>query len=195
MSIFAATRNTRPLLPDSWRFLRSDVPTSVSEAERIWLIARNILTVVDLRTAPEQAAKPCPLAADPRFTYLHLPVTGGDALPASPACVSASYLAMADAQMARIIDAIWHAGTNVLYFCNAGKDRTGVVSAILLDRLGYSDEAIVVDYMLSRENLLSALEAFAKSRPDVNLDVITPHESYIRGFLEGFRNMKMTFRP
>jgi len=29
---------------------------------------------------------------------------------------------------------------NILFFCNAGKDRTGVVSAIILYTLGY-DEA------------------------------------------------------
>lgn len=39
---------------------------------------------------------------------------------------------MLDSQMYRIIDLICNAKSNVLYFCNAGKDRTGVVSAILL---------------------------------------------------------------
>ena len=70
-----------------------------------------------------------------------------------------------------------------LYFCNAGKDRTGVVSAILLTRLGYDREYIVADYMKSAENLRGTLEAFVKNRPDVDLNVITPQPAYMQDFL------------
>lgn len=35
------------------------------------------------------------------------------------------------------------------YFCAAGKDRTGVMTAVLLRLLGVDDEAIVADYVLS----------------------------------------------
>ncbi len=38
----------------------------------------------------------------------------------------------------KIINTIMNADSNVMYFCGAGKDRTGVVSAIILRKLGYS---------------------------------------------------------
>lgn len=41
--------------------------------------------------------------------------------------------------MDNIIDTILNADTNVVYFCNAGKDRTGVVTAIILSNLGYEN--------------------------------------------------------
>jgi protein tyrosine/serine phosphatase len=40
-----------------------------------------------------------------------------------------------------------------VYHCAAGKDRTGVVSAVILGLLGIDDEIIVADYALTQENL------------------------------------------
>ncbi len=39
----------------------------------------------------------------------------------------------------------------ILFNCSAGKDRTGVASALLMKLLGADDEAIFEDYMLSNE--------------------------------------------
>ena len=149
--IFDSCRNTRPLLPDSWRFVRSDVPTAVSEEERRWMLERGLRTVVDLRQPPERRQKPCPLEEDARFVYRCMPVTGGSAVPACPQEVPLSYLRMADAQMERILDTIWNAEGGVLFFCSAGKDRTGVVSALLLRRAGRSREEILPKLLTSSE--------------------------------------------
>ena len=95
--LFEHTLNTRPILKNSLRFVRSDVPTQVSAEEKERLIADNITTIVDLRTAAERAERPCPLADDARFTYLCLPVTVGNAVPATAGEVSRLYIAMVDA--------------------------------------------------------------------------------------------------
>ena len=183
-SIFKSTKNTRPVLSDCLRYLRSDVPDNLSEQETEWLVSENITTIVDLRTEEERGKRKCLLADDNRFSYLCMPVTGGNVVPESVDGVSKSYIAMADEQMKAIITAICEAKTNVLYFCNAGKDRTGVVSAILLLKLGVDEEYIVKDYMKSKENLRPMLEEFAKQCPQVDIRVITPDERYIKEFLE-----------
>lgn len=184
--IFESTLNTRPILEDSLKFIRSDVPTQVSETEREWLLAKEIITIIDLRTDAERVEKGCPLAKDHRFQYYCMPVTGGNAVPSSVDDVSKSYVGMVDTQLYNTIDFILGIKSNVLYFCNAGKDRTGVVSAILLYKLGMNFDYIVDDYMKSKTNLKSMLESFAKQNPTVNIDVITPHERYIEEFLEWF---------
>lgn len=56
-SIFKSTLNTRQILKDSLRFIRSDVPVQVSEEERTWLLANDITTIIDLRTEDEQLKK------------------------------------------------------------------------------------------------------------------------------------------
>lgn len=183
-SLLDSTQNTRCILPNDFRYIRSDVPYQITTEETAWLIEHNVRTVIDLRTPEEQVRKPCPLLHHPAFTYYAMPVTGGNAVPASPKDVVQSYIAMVDKQMHRILKAILTAETSVLYFCNAGKDRTGVVSAILLLLQNFSDDFIIRDYIQSKDNLMPMLQTYASQNPDVDIRVITPNESYIQGFLD-----------
>ena len=89
--------------------------------------------------------------------------------------------------MVQIVDTIMNAVSNTLYFCTAGKDRTGVVSAIILKRLGFGDEAVIEDYMMSKDNLMDMLTAYAGAHPEVDLDVIIPHRKNMERFLHYLR--------
>ena len=55
--------------------------------------------------------------------------------------------------IARVITTLAVTDAPTVYHCAAGKDRTGVVSAILLGVLGVPDEVIVADYAATQENL------------------------------------------
>ena len=184
MMLLETTKNTRNILPDSLRYIRSDVPNNLTDEEIDWLLSNNVCTVVDLREDEERDHKKCRLIDDNRFCYHCMPVTGGNKIPDSVEEVSKSYINMVDDNMAHIIDTIINAQTNVLYFCNAGKDRTGVVSAIILHKLGMSDDYIVEDYMKTKDNLADALKRFARKCPDVDINIITPNERYMREFLQ-----------
>lgn len=192
-SLFQSTRNTRAILRDSLRFIRSDVPESITADEIEWLIVNNVRTIVDLRETNEQAKKVCPLQSNDKFAYITLPVTGGNAVPECADDVPLSYIRMADGQMKRIIDTIMNAENNVLFFCNAGKDRTGVVSAIILHRFGADDEYIINDYMLSADNLKEMLWAYAEQNPEVDINVITPKREYMEKFLVWLRNTGLKY--
>lgn len=184
--IFKNTLNTRSILGDNLKFIRSDVPIQVSEDERQWLLENNVVTIIDLRTKEERVKKECPLSKDIRFQYYCMPVTGGNAIPPAVDDVSKSYIGMVDIQLHNTIDFMLNVKSNVLYFCNAGKDRTGVVSAILLYKMGLDIEYIIDDYIKSKENLRDMLEIFAMQNPTIDIDVITPHERYIKEFMEWF---------
>lgn len=71
-----------------------------------------------------------------------------------------------------------------MYFCTAGKDRTGVASAIILKRLGFSDEAIIDDYMKSKNNLMDMLTAYGNIHPEVDIEVIIPHRENMEQLLK-----------
>ena len=152
----------------------------------MWLIENNITTIIDLRTDKERLRKVCPLETDERFAYCIMPVTGGDIVPKTVNDVSASYINMVDEHLYKTIDFIFECQSNVLYFCNAGKDRTGVVSAILLYKSGKTRDYIVTDYMKSKENLQNTLNDYAKQNPEIDINVITPDERYIKEFLDWF---------
>lgn len=186
-SLLSSTKNTRQLVSGSFRYIRSDVPAQVTPEDIHWLLTHNIRTVVDLRSLEEVEQTPCPLERYDGFTYLHLPVTGGNSIPPTPEMVHKSYLNMVNAQLGRILSLIENAPTNVLYFCNAGKDRTGVVSALLLLKMGVTDADIVRDYVISGENLRQMLQDRAAANPNIDIRVITPCAAYMEEFLLEYR--------
>lgn len=178
-SLFSSTRNTRAVLPDSFKYIRSDVPCELTDEEVQWLLDNNVRTIIDLRTDEERADRPCCLSRNQSFEYLEMPITGGNEVPATVEDVPFSYVTMLDSQMKRVIDVLLGSGYNCLYFCNAGKDRTGVVTAVLLDRLGYDKEFIIEDYLKSNDYLKEYLEQYVKEHPEVDIDVITPRRENI----------------
>src|SRR5438132_1162400 len=63
------------------------------------------------------------------------------------------------------------AATAILLHCAAGRDRTGVVVALLLASLGVHDEDIVADYVLSDDALADEYARFKDANPGRAADV------------------------
>ena len=187
-SLLESTANTRQVLPGSFRYLRSDAPLSPTERDVGFLMEHGVNTLIDLRSDAEVQHRPCPLANDARFTYRHMPVTGGNAMPSSVEDVSRSYLRMVDEQLARILRTIKEADTGVMFFCTAGKDRTGVVSALLQRQAGLLRESIVADYVQSGENLQDMFAGFLLTHPDIDVAIYTPAPKYMEQFLDMMDN-------
>lgn len=182
-SMLRTTLNTRALPTGDLRYVRSDYPDRLTDEEVNWLLQNDITTIVDLREAKEYVSRPCRLEKEEGFNYYHLPVTGGGDTPESPEAVARTYLGMLDDQMDKIIRLIMNAKSNVMYFCGAGKDRTGVVSAIILRKLGFSDQVIIDDYMETKDNLMGFLTEYAKEHPDLDIEIIIPKEDNIKKVL------------
>ena len=70
-----------------------------------------------------------------------------------------------------------------MYNCAAGKDRTGVVTAIILMLCDVKEEDIVYDYMLTKEYNKERFKMAAIHHPDLDINIIIPRESYIRDFM------------
>ncbi len=183
-SLLPSTRNTRALPAGTLRYIRSDVPERLAAAEIQWLLDNHIITAVDLRSEEEVSQRPCCLAEQAGFRYVHLPVTGGGDTPGSMEHLHTVYQQMVDEQMEKIVDTVMNADSNVLYFCTAGKDRTGVVSAVILMRLGYSDDVIIDDYMASKDNLMDMLTVYAGAHPEVDMEIIVPHRENMERLLK-----------
>lgn len=183
-SLLQSTRNTRALPTGTMRYIRSDAPENLTDKEVQWLLDNNIITIVDLRSDEEIAKKPCSLQKKAGFRYFHLPVTGGGDTPKSREHLYTVYQQMVDKKMEKIIDIIMNAESNVMYFCTAGKDRTGVVSAIILKRLGFSDEVIIEDYMKSKDNLMDMLMTYVSVHSEVDIEIIIPHRENMEQLLK-----------
>jgi protein-tyrosine phosphatase len=63
--------------------------------------------------------------------------------------------------LANAVRAIAHAEPPVVFGCWAGRDRTGIVSALVLSLLGVPDDAIAADYARTTEGLAAFADRFA----------------------------------
>ena len=119
-----------------------------------------VAAVIDLRSTAELRGEGRgPLAGEP-IDFHHLPLFDGqqsrpESWPAIATLADRYFLLteIAQAPIARLVTVLAEADGPVVYHCAAGKDRTGVVSAVLLGLLGVRDEVIVADYAATRENL------------------------------------------
>jgi len=139
-----------------WRaLLRSDALHQLDPGGLAVLAGLDLRTVLDLRTQPETLAAPSMLdGLAARVT--HVSILRGD-LQALPLELDAIYRYMvgecADA-IAEAIKALCTVGAfPALVHCSAGKDRTGIVIALVLAVLGVPDEVIAADYALSARYL------------------------------------------
>lgn len=169
--------------------LRSDEPLCPSERDIAFLLEEHITTLIDLRGKQDTEKKPSPFARMSAFSYHNIPIEEGSGIPESTAAVPHSYLAIAEAaNSGDIYRCIAHAPEGALFHCAAGKDRTGVVSAVLLLLAGVSDGDIVRNYMLTREYNQKRFLRARRTCPDIDINIIIPHEEYMEKFLQLFRD-------
>ena len=124
-SLFQSTRNTRLLPTGDMRFIRSDCPEKLTDAEVTWLLQNRFTTIVDLREKNECLHHPCRLETEDGFTYHHMPVTGGGSIPKSAEEVASVYLGMLDEQMEKLFIEFWRQKQMSCF--SAERERTGQV--------------------------------------------------------------------
>ncbi len=155
--------------------LRGDTLGRLRQEGRRALRASNVKTIVDLRSPAERVRAPHEFARadDPVPRYLALPLIDDEdaagVLQIAVAALPLLYRVILDrypGRFAAIIDAVVAAPEGaVLVHCQSGKDRTGLVVALLLDLVGVSRETIVADYALSDTLLRPLYEARGQALP------------------------------
>lgn len=164
-SLLKSTQNTRDLggyntsdgdITKKFSLIRSDEQLNASKQDSSFLFAHKITTVIDLRTADDVLNKP--------NSYLKIAVSPG---------------------MKNVFECIANAPNGVIFNCSAGKDRSGVVSAILLLHAGVADDDIVENYVLTKHYIRKKLD-YLRKNTDLNMNIVTPCEDYMRKFLKNF---------
>jgi protein-tyrosine phosphatase len=132
-----------------------------------------VRTIVDLRLPDEAAEATYPFArpGDHGIGYVNISFVDPTQKGTAPARVALAddykgMLMRFRVQVAEIMGAIAVAPTGgVLIHCAAGKDRTGMIVALLLDLIGVPRELIADDYALSGEYLRDRTQAWVTSEP------------------------------
>lgn len=195
-SILSSSYNTRELggfktadgsITKNNVYWRSDVPSSPQADDIRKLLSAHITTIIDMRTEAERVKAPNTLSELSEFEYHHFPIIEGSGVPESLEAVPLSYMEIATAEnMPKVMRTIAEASEGVLFHCTAGKDRTGVVSAIILMTCGAYREDIVNDYVVSREYNHKRLAAFLEAHPDVDRNIVLANEKSMNGFIDLF---------
>lgn len=194
-SLLKSTHNTRDLggypcaggsATSEMILLRSDAPKNIAPEDIRFLLSHNITTVIDLRTTEAPGYQRT--LEENGFRYVPCRIAAGSSVPHSVEEVPFSYLAIAESPgMADALRTIAEAEAGVLYHCSAGKDRTGVLSAILLLHAGVDEETVIRDYALTQVYGKEILEAVFRLFPDADRSIVTPLPRHMSAFLQIFR--------
>lgn len=178
---------------------RADKLSEITENDVEKLQNLGIKTICDLRTTSETTEEPDNIPSNASFAYFHLPV-GKDSLMGGggekemikeikkfDAEKSAAFMAEATRDFAvkfkdsykSLYQKLNKNETPLVYHCTAGKDRTGVASALLLDVLGVSKEDIYADYLMSNYYRYAEYEEMLEKAAVYGIDHTT-----LRPFME-----------
>lgn len=168
------------------RLIRSNLPIMLSSNDIAFLNKMEMNIVIDLRSQEEIENKKSIFEDNKNFNVYHIGIDIGKDIPESEELVPKSYMNMLMLQeKIKTIFELLGKNEKVLYFCNAGKDRTGVVTALILKLLGVSEEDIIEDYVATKEFMKTTLNKYANSNDRI-LNIITPKKIYMEEFLKEF---------
>jgi protein-tyrosine phosphatase len=171
------------------RIFRSDNLATLTEDDQKVLTDLSIATVIDLRTQAE--VDHGRIAVSEAYAYHHLPMA--DVLPdttdarwSSEEYVAARYRGMLADECVRSVLSIAADPRSypLVFHCAAGKDRTGIVAAIILSLLEVSREDITADYMLTAPAMERMVTTLIQAAPE-RAEQIEPHLPAIRGTRPG----------
>lgn len=147
-------------------FLRSEAPCLLPAEDLADLLIYGASTTIDLRGEMEREIRPSDLEHDWRFAYHALPLRHAEAAipdgqPRKFKPWGDEYIEMIEVNHQWVRQALELAAATrggLLYHCTTGKDRTGILSALLLSVAGVDRTDIAGDYCISELHLLPVYE-------------------------------------
>ncbi len=142
------------------RLYRSDCPSALSRDEWQAFDELGIRTLIDLRSTFEASENPVNVPDGYQYLDCHFfyeeegADLKGEAGKKFMESLSLDYRVMTESSIARIacilttISRSLEKG-NTVFFCTAGKDRTGIIAAEILRMCGVCDEDIIADYAVT----------------------------------------------
>lgn len=134
-------------------FYRSDSTARFTGKDVEFFTKRNLSLVIDLRSAEEVRLAPSAFYGVDGVRYENIQVIDGihsnftrASAPATMGELYIHFLEAAKPAFANVFRLFAKNHGAALYHCTAGKDRTGVITMLLLSLAGLSDEDIIEDY-------------------------------------------------
>lgn len=170
------------------RLIRSDAPVNLSEDESQLLKSKKIDTVIDLRTQEEVVKAPSFFYQKEGFHYYHQRMNHDGRKIKSEEEMPLSYMELIEDRknIQGIMKIIADSPNGVLFHCTAGKDRTGVIAALLLSLAGVPASDVIADYQISYTYLYRILPLLFYEYPDSPVYLGQSKPEYIVKFFKLF---------
>ncbi|MHC5375338.1 tyrosine-protein phosphatase [Enterococcus sp. LJL120] len=172
------------------KFIRSDSITALTNQDLDFLKEYGLQTIVDLRSDAEVAQAPNPQMEG--VENLHIPLITGDIADATKDLSRSMKLTMGSfyinvlkdypQNLVKVFEAMADSQGAVLFHCSAGKDRTGIIAAFLLDLAGVSEADIIANYQLTH-TYLKTNPTFTKSASGYPQEMFYSLPSYMEELL------------
>jgi len=176
------------------KYVRAATPEMITEEEKERLYQYGVRVIIDLRSEKETVEAPNRLKGYKDIIYYHIDVFNDPEAAVVPKDsigfhdMGDLYLHMIDhlkGSFKRVFDIfVKHLDVCILYHCSAGKDRTGVVSGLLLDLAGCHHYDIVKDYSESYENNKVIYDRLLAMMGDGKAHYLQSDPSYMLRFLD-----------
>lgn len=151
-------------------FLRSDDLSQLTDKDKDFLHFYGIRTILDLRSEDECVKTENHIMNDKRFDYKNVSLMEYfDKFDDLYITIATTFSTKVKETFEYIAERISYGG--ILFHCMVGKDRTGVIAALLLSLVGASRADIVTNYMVSSVYLRPLFDEYIKTNPDISLHV------------------------
>ena len=149
-------------------FYRTDCPIGISEKDKQFLLDRGVTLSIDLRGTDETVSTPSGMKDVPGHTYIHCPINeehriikSGDGERKGPPPprelppdfnLGDTYVGMLEEGKPwakKVIELLANWEGTAMFHCFIGKDRAGLIAALLLGAVGVCDTDIMMDYSAS----------------------------------------------
>lgn len=180
------------------RIFRSDDLGGLTGADLDYLSRVPIVSVVDFRSPQEVSMQADKLPVSVKHSYPYSIVPGDLMKMAGNGILSLEevegLMQQLNKELVTDADAVGKfrelfallqddANMPLVYHCTAGKDRTGMASALILFSLGVDDCTVIADYLLSNRYLKGKYDVYIKQNPAIE-PLLEVRETYIRAGLQ-----------
>ncbi|MDR2606222.1 MAG: tyrosine-protein phosphatase [Oscillospiraceae bacterium] len=200
------------------KLIRSELPDTINSFDKAFLNRYGVTASIDFRGEAEISVAPSLLCGEPWLKYIHNPLWSIEVAHGKPEFEIYElddtsktpeedaedlrrisqvewipvYIAMAEANkdwVKRTFEYIAAESGCVHYHCMTGKDRTGILTAMLLKAAGAADEDVIADYAVSQIYLRPFYTAYRANdpaftgNPDLTLAFYRTHPETMEGFL------------
>ena len=179
------------------KMIRSNIVINLQKSSLEKIKEMGIFTVIDLRSDKELEKQKSIFYNNEEFCYYHIAIEGDGRLPSKEEEILETYIEMIEGkeQIKEFFEILSENDGGILYYCNAGKDRTGVVTALILKLLGVDERDIEADYIASGIFLQDKLKRYAEDMHNEQLlNIIIPKKETIcnlfKYIMETYKSME-----